>query len=38
LEEGEFVEDDIGLDDDKSRPPVAPKRKIRKNCLWLIQR
>jgi hypothetical protein len=29
LEEGEFVEDDIGLDDDKSRPPAAPKRKRR---------
>jgi hypothetical protein len=29
LEEGEFVEDDIGLDEDKSRPPAAPKRKRR---------
>jgi hypothetical protein len=38
LEEGEFVEDDIGFVDDKSRPPAAPKTKRRTNCLFLIQR
>jgi hypothetical protein len=29
LEEGEFVDADIGMVDDKSRPPAAPKRKRR---------
>jgi hypothetical protein len=29
LEEGEFVDPDIGKVDDKSRPPAAPKRKRR---------